>query len=132
MCETEAGRAEDGVAALSMNGNILDGTDVVFEFFPFTDINGKDGCYPKLVSVSPEVVAAGAIISVPAMGTVAGHKKKLPVVTLTPDFCDKTWKDVLRGVRLPASVVRWRVESTAVSSVILGSWRLLTLQLALG
>jgi hypothetical protein len=106
MCETEAGRAEDGVAALSMNGNILDGTDVVFEFFPFTDINGKDGCYPKLVSVSPEVVAAGAIISVPAMGTVAGHKKKLPVVTLTPDFCDKTWKDVLRGVRLPASVVQ--------------------------
>lgn len=108
LCKNSATLSDKGVA-FSPSGEPIDVEGVKFVFYPVT-FKGKSGCYPKLVSISEEVLRDGAIISIPAVGEVVGKNGKttqLPVVAITPEFCsDKAWRTAIRGIVLPSSVVQ--------------------------
>lgn len=106
LCKAAALLSEDGVVVSSTTGRAVEDGGVTYEFYPFTTVTGKEGCYPKLKSISKEVVESGAIISIPSMGEIAGRKKKLPVTAITPEFCDNVWRDVIRGIVVPATVTQ--------------------------
>lgn len=108
ICVDEGSKTEDGVV-VTLGGEILnkDNTDVVFDFVSFTTQGGVTGCYPVIQSISETAQKSGGlVISVPKYGVPSGAKKKLPVLRLTPDFCGIEFRDNIRGVILPETLVQ--------------------------